>query len=123
MKFSIEAQPVFSYLRISLDSGESIKAEGGAMISMSPGVELKAKSSGKGLLGGLKAMVGGESFFASIFTATSSGDEVVLAPAGPGDILHFGLKGETVYTQSGAYLAGSEALDVSTQGSLRAMVS
>lgn len=123
MQFSIEAQPVFSYLRVALNAGETIRAESGAMISMSPGVELKAKTSGKGLLGGLKAMVGGEGLFASEYTASQNGDEVLLAPGGPGDIIHFRLNGETVYAQSGAYLAGSQGLEMSTQGSFKAMIS
>lgn len=123
VKFNIEAQPVFSYLKIVLDAGESLKAEAGAMISMTPSIDLKAKTSGKGVLGAIKSMVGGESLFSSIYTATENGSELVLGPGGPGDILHLQLNGETVFAQSGAYLAGSADLDLSTQGSLRAMVS
>jgi uncharacterized protein (TIGR00266 family) len=123
MKHSIEHGPVFSVLRIALDAGEGVRAEGGAMIAMSTTVELKAKTSGKGVFGAIGAMVGGESLFASEYHATAAGDEVVLAPATPGDIVHIPLKGAVIYAQSGAYLAGSLGLTLTTQGSLRALVS
>jgi uncharacterized protein (TIGR00266 family) len=123
MKFSIEQQPVFSVLRLILEAGEQIRAEAGAMISMSGTVELKAKASGKGVLGTLGAMMGGESLFAAEYTAGTSGDELILAPSYPGDILHLPLKNETIFAQSGAFLAGSTQLQLSSQGSLKALVS
>jgi len=123
MKFSIEQRPVFSVLRLVFEAGEQIRAEAGAMISMSGTLELKAKTSGKGVLGTLGAMMGGESLFASEYTAGTSGDELLLAPSYPGDILHLPLQGETIFAQSGAYLAGSPHLQLSTQGSLKALVS
>ena len=43
MEFKIENGPVFTILRVLLKSGETIKAEAGAMVSMSPTVELKAR--------------------------------------------------------------------------------
>lgn len=123
MKFSIEQQPVFSVLRLIFDAGEQIRAEAGAMISMSGTMELQAKTSGKGVFGAIGAMMGGESLFASEYTAGTSGDELILAPAYPGDILHLSLRGETIFAQSGAYLAGSTWLQLTSQGSLKALVS
>ena len=123
MQFSIENKPVFSTLVVSLTAGETARAEAGAMVSMSANIDLKSKTTGKGLFGAVKAAVGGESFFASEFTAEGGPGELVLAPATPGDILHLSLQGQTVFAQSGAYLAGSPDLELSTKGSLRAMVS
>jgi len=122
MDFKIEHSPVFTSLKILLKQGEQIRAEAGAMVSMSPGIELQAKSSGKGLFGSIAAVVGGESFFASLFTASTDG-ELVLAPGVIGDILKIDLNNSTVLAQSGAYLAGHTSLELSTQGSLRAMIS
>lgn len=62
-------------------------------------------------------------FFASRFSATGGAGEIVLAPPVPGDIIEFSITGRTIYAQSGAYLAGSDKLKVSTKGSLRAMLS
>lgn len=122
MKYSVENQPVFTSLKVELDQGETIRAEAGAMISMSPTIELATKTTGKGLGGILKSAIGGEGLFQSTYTATSAG-EVILAPPTPGDILPIEMSGKTILAQSGAYLAGSETLELSTQGSFRAMVS
>jgi uncharacterized protein (TIGR00266 family) len=119
MNYSINHAPVFTTLTVQLRQGESFRAESGAMIAMSPTIALKAAGSGKGLLGSLKAAIGGESFFASIYTAESGSGEIVLAPSAPGDILKFELAGQTILAQGGAYLAGDVGLEVSTQGSLK----
>ncbi len=123
MDFKIENSPVFTTLTVSLQVGESFKAEAGAMVSMSPGIELKSKKQGKGLGGMLKAAVGGEGLFSSVFTAASGAGEVVIAPSSPGDIIGFDMSGNTILAQSGAYLAGTEGLELSTQGSFKAMIS
>ncbi len=122
MQYAIENGPVFTTLTIQFEQGESFKAEAGAMVSMSNTIELKAKGAGKGLFGSLKAAVGGEALFASLYTAERGPGELLLAPATPGDVIQFDLAG-TILAQGGAYLAGDPELDLSTQGSLKAMIS
>lgn len=122
MQYKIEHGPVFTILRLLLAAGESIKAEAGAMVSMSPNLELQAKTTGKGFLGALGAMAGGESLFSSIYTAKAEGD-LVLAPSVIGDIIKIDMSGGTILAQSGAYLAGSVDLNITTQGSFKAMFS
>jgi uncharacterized protein (TIGR00266 family) len=122
MEFNIENGPVFTTLRLTFAQGETFKAEAGAMVSMSPSIKLEAKTQAKGIFGNIKAMVGGEGLFASLFTAEAPG-EVILAPAGPGDIVRLDLNNQTLYTQSGAYLAGSPGLELSTKGSMKALLS
>ena len=123
MHFEIENRPVFTSLKITLSQGESFKAEAGAMVSMSPTIQLQAKSSGKGFFGAIKAAAGGESLFASLYTAEDGEGELILAPATPGDIVQFDISGNTIMAQSGAYLAGSPDLELSTQGSFKALLS
>ena len=123
MEFKIEHGPVFSIVRINFKQGEQFRAEAGAMVSMSPTLKLEAKSAGKGLMGTLKAAVGGESFFATLFTAESGDGELILAPGTLGDVLKMELTGNTIYTEGGAYLAGSPGLTISTKGSFKAMFS
>lgn len=122
MRFLLENGEVFSTLRILFERGETFKAQAGAMVSMSPSIELQAKSTAKGFFGAMKAAVGGESLFASIYTAHDNG-ELVLAPSTPGAITQIHMEGNTIYAQSGAYLAGSPELELSTKGSLKALVS
>ena len=123
MQYSIDNGPVFTTLTVKLSQGEQIKAEAGAMISMSPTIQLQAVKQTKGLGGMFKAAMGGESMFASLFSAENGAGELVLAPATPGDVVPFDLKGGTLLAQGGAYMAGSPDLDVSFQGSVRGMLS
>jgi uncharacterized protein (TIGR00266 family) len=123
MDYKIEHGPVFTIIRINLRQGEQFRAEAGAMVSMSPTLKLQAKSAGKGLMGTFKAAVGGESFFATLFTAETGHGELVLAPGVLGDVLKMELSGNTIYAEGGAYLAGSPGLDLSTKGSFKAMIS
>ena len=122
MDYKIENQPVFTTLKIMLKAGEIVRAEAGSMVSMSPGISLKAKTTGKGIGGMFKAAIGGEGLFTSEFTADKDG-EIILAPASPGDILSFDMANKTIFAQSGAYLAGSSTLELSTKGSFKAMFS
>jgi hypothetical protein len=123
MNTRIENRPVFTTLTVTLDAGESFRAEGGAMVSMSTTVELQSKATSKGFGGLLKSAVGGEGLFASEFTASGGPGEVVLAPPTPGDIIEFNLAGQTLFAQSGAYLAGTNGLELGTKGSLKSMLS
>ncbi|MFA6569901.1 MAG: TIGR00266 family protein [Bacteroidota bacterium] len=123
MQFFIEHSPVFTTLRLQLEKGESFKAEAGAMISMSPTISLEAKMSNKSVFGALKAVVGGESFFGTVFTAEGGAGELVLGPGSPGDILQMQLNNQTIFAQAGAYLAGGTDLVLSAQGSAKALMS
>lgn len=119
MQHSIKHGPVFSTLHVTLNSGEQIIGERGAMISMTPTVELKAKTTGKGVMGAMKSMIGGEALFSTTYTAQENNSEIVLAPSSPGDIIHFAINGKKILAQGGSYLAGTSGLQLGTQGSLR----
>jgi uncharacterized protein (TIGR00266 family) len=123
MEYKIEHGPVFTIIRLHLKQGEQFRAEAGAMVSMTPTLKLEAKTTGKGLMGTLKAAVGGEGLFASLYTAETGDGELVLAPGTLGDVMKMDMSGNTLYAQSGAYLAGSPGLELSTKGSLKAMIS
>jgi len=123
MQFIIENEPVFTTLKIVMNRGEAFRAESGAMLAMSPSIKLEAKASGKGLFGTLKAAVGGESIFGSVFTAEDGDGELILAPTTVGDILQLKLNNQKVFAQGGAYLAGDVGLTLSTKGSFRSMIS
>ena len=62
MKSTIEFSPSYTMLTLELAAGESFKAEPGAMVAQQ-GVEMQTGMGGGGLFGGLKRMMGGESFF------------------------------------------------------------
>ena len=113
MDYEILHRPSYALLKVDLAAGESVSAESGAMVSMSDGIEIETSMRG-GLLGGLKRKVlGGESFFVNTFNASQDG-EVNFAPSLPGDVYAVELRGETIYAQSGAYIASTEGIDVDT---------
>jgi uncharacterized protein (TIGR00266 family) len=114
MQHEILYRPSYSLLKVDLAGGESICAEAGAMVSMSGGVEIQTAARG-GIFGALKrSVLGGESFFVNTFNAAEAG-EVTFAPSLPGDVWAVELNGQTVYAQSGAYMASSPGIQVDTK--------
>jgi uncharacterized protein (TIGR00266 family) len=93
MEFSIKHNPVFSILEVRLDEGETAVAQPNSMLSMTAGIQLKARAgrsgskSSSGVLGGFKSLLGGENFFTTEFRAKRDGQTLVLAPDAYGDIL------------------------------------
>jgi len=115
MQIEIRYQPAYSLAIIRLSGGEAIQAESGAMVSMSANVAVETGMKG-GLLGALKRKVlGGESFFSNTFISQNGPGEVTLAPSLPGDMFHVSLDRETLYIQSGSFLAGDPSIDLDTQ--------
>lgn len=123
MQYDILYQPSYSIARVRLEQGESIMAESGAMLSMSPTIRIDAKVAGGNLLGALKSTLGGESFFRTTFTAETGPGEVILAPSQTGDIAAIELQNRKMYVQSGSYLAGDAGLDIGVAADARAMFS
>lgn len=118
MQYAIQFQPSYSLAVVQLAAGERVRAEAGAMVSMSGNIELEAKfnTGGKGLMGMLKRTVlGGESLFLSTMTAKAGPGEVTLAPSMPGDILGLDLAGETLLTERGAFLAAADGVEMDAQ--------
>jgi uncharacterized protein (AIM24 family) len=65
------------------------------------------------MLKGLKrSVLAGESFLMNTFTAPDPDAHVAVAPVLPGDIVSRQLTGQTIYLQSGSYLASSQTIDL-----------
>jgi uncharacterized protein (TIGR00266 family) len=115
MRIDIDYSPAYAMARVHLDQGESAKGEAGAMMAMTPSVDIATSTQG-GIMKGLKrSVLGGESFFMNTFTASGPDAEVVFAPALPGDIVHWTLASQTVYLQSGSYLASSMGIEIDSK--------
>jgi len=123
LRHQILYQPSFSLAVVSLERGEQIMTESGAMVSMSPTIRLQAAMSGGGFFGAMKSAMGGESLFRTTFTAESGPGEITLAPATLGDIMALELAGSHYFVQPGSYLAGDPRLAIGVQGSMRGMLS
>jgi uncharacterized protein (TIGR00266 family) len=115
MRTEISYSPAFAMATVHIDVGESVKAEAGAMMAMTPSVQIETSTKGGVLKGLRRSVLGGESFFMNTFTATGPGAHVVVAPALPGDIVTWPLTGNTVYLQSGSYLASPDSIDIDSK--------
>ena len=114
MKYEVKYGPSYALGMISLEAGEKLQAETGAMVSMSDTIKIETGMKG-GVLGGLKrSVLGGESFFLNTFEAEQPG-EVTIAPALPGDVIALDLTGQTLLVQSGSFLAATPEIEVDTQ--------
>ena len=114
MQNNILYQPSYSLLQLMMEEGESVQAEAGAMVSMTPNVQMQTQARG-GILGGLKrSVLGGESFFINTFTCTAGQGEMTLAPTLPGDLMHVPLSGGTMFVQSGSYIVSTPGINIDT---------
>lgn len=107
MRIRTEGKPVFAYVMVDLEPGETIIAESDAMSSMSAELDLKAKFNGGFFIGLAKKFLGGESLFINHFTNnTSKPLSLHLTQATPGDIEIKELDGTQSYCiQRGSYIA------------------
>ncbi|ELS04862.1 TIGR00266 family protein [Xenococcus sp. PCC 7305] len=106
MQCDIRYKPAFATIFVTLEPGESITAEAGAMVSMDSMLTMKTEFSG-GFLPALgKKLFGGESLFVNVFAnKTSRPLQVVLSQSVIGDIAEIELQGRELYFQPGAYIA------------------
>lgn len=114
MKTQILYQPAYSMTRVQLEANEEIRVEGGAMVSMSDGVTVKTEMQGGFLKSLARSVLGGESFFMNTYQAPATGGEINLATALPGDMAVLELHNQTIFVQSGGYVASSLSVDVNT---------
>jgi len=120
MHFEIQYNPAHSLATAHLAQGESVRAEASAMVSMTKNIQTTtnaAHKSGGGFLGALKrGVLGGESFFQNLYTATSSNAHVNLAPRLCGSMVVHQLDGShELFIQGSSYVAAPESVELDTK--------
>lgn len=106
MKYEILDSPDFGLLELTLDEGESVVAESGALVAMGAEVEIRTQMRGGLLSAAKRKLLGGESLFQNTFTARENAQTLLLAPPGEGDLAALELAdGEVFYLSSGNYVA------------------
>ena len=120
MHFDIEYKPAHSLAIAQLGAGEMVRAESGAMVSMTSNVQVQTNATRKktgGLFKGLKrAMLGGESFFTNTFTASGGPGHVTLDPTLGGDMgVHDLAPNEELLIQGSSYVAAPDTVTIDTQ--------
>jgi uncharacterized protein (TIGR00266 family) len=122
MQIEILHRPSYSLAVAKLAANERIRAEPGAMVSFSGGVDIETKMEG-GLFKSLgRAMIGGESLFQNFWKAGAQGGEVTLAPELPGDIIMIEMNGETVLVQTGCFMASEDGVEINAKLSGKAFM-
>jgi uncharacterized protein (TIGR00266 family) len=117
MDVRIACQPSYSLAYCTLDHGESMYAERGAMALMSAGVAVSAGVGSGGMArAAMRKAFGGESFFMGQYTAEVHGAWVAVAPKYPGDIDVVDLE-ETggLVIERGAFLAAGQKVSVNVK--------
>ena len=119
MQFEIQYQPAHSLAIVHLQALEHVRAEAGAMVSMTSNIEVQTQGRPNkgGLLKGLKRrFLGAESFFTNLFTATNGPGHVTLAPSLCGDmVVHEVKPGEELYIQGSSYVAAPDTVQIDTK--------
>ncbi len=114
MKVTVEHKPSYALGIVDLDVNEAVKAETGAMVSMSANVKVESGLQGGLLQSAMRKVLGGESFFVNTFTAVGKPGQVTFAPSLPGDISTIDVRGE-LFVQSGSFLAGETGIEIDTK--------
>ena len=114
MQVAIEYQPSYAMAKVTLDPGESLVTEGGAMVAMAGDIEMETKARGGFLKSLSRSAFGGESFFLNTYRAIEPA-RVFVAPALPGDMRVIEMIGETLMVQSGSFIAASPSLEIDTK--------
>lgn len=96
---------------ITLNVGERLYAQAGAMTWMTDNFDMDASLKG-GIMKGLGRMLAGESLFLVSYTALSDGAQITFASTFPGNILAFELDGRReLICQKHAFLCASEGIE------------
>jgi uncharacterized protein (TIGR00266 family) len=118
LEYEIKYSPAYALLEVSLGSNESIVAEAGAMVYMTPQIKIETrKREKKSLWKSVKgAVLGAESFFVNEYVAEKGPGKVGFVPAPVGDIKRFELKaGKGMILQKSAYVASTSDVHLDTE--------
>jgi uncharacterized protein (TIGR00266 family) len=114
MKYEIKYKPSYAMLVVSLDQGETVTAEAGAMTYMDPTIEAHTRKRERSLLGSIGlSLIGGQSFWVNDYTATNGAGKAAFAAAPVGDIEILEVQSNQGYViQKSAYIASTQGIDL-----------
>ncbi len=116
MQIELLHQPGSAVAKVVLDDGETCVSEGGAMIAMSPHIDIVTSTHKKNkgsIMASLKRMLAGESMFLNHFTPKGKAGELYLSSSLPGDMMVYDLAaGENLVVQGGSFVACSDEVEI-----------
>ncbi len=113
MSFEIKSGPDFAVVEYTLEDGESIIAEPGAMVTASATIKAEPPGNGGALAAAKRKLLGRERVRHSTYRAQGGPGQILLAPGCPGDITRVDLAAErSLMVQSAAFLAATPTLAI-----------
>jgi len=110
MDYQIQHNPSYSVVEVTLQSGETIIGDSGAMAWMDTNVRTETSTRG-GMWKGLKRkFLSGESFFQNTYTAEGGAGMVAFTPGSAGAVVALKMAGTDLYLEKGAYLASESGV-------------
>ena len=115
MEYTIQSQPSYSLLEVTLDENDSLAAESGAMAWMSDNIRMTTSTRGGVLTGIRRSVLGGESFFQNTYHSEGGQGKLGLAPGQPGDIVAHDMRGTDLYLEKNAFLASDVNVSIDSK--------
>jgi uncharacterized protein (TIGR00266 family) len=121
MHFEVNYRPAHTLATAHLQPNESVRAEAGAMVSMTSNIQVQTQGAPQGGVGGFlkglgRKMLGGESFFTNLYTAAGAPGHVNLAPSLCGDMVVHELDGHHgLVIQGSSYVAAPDSVQIDTK--------
>lgn len=112
MKYEIVGEHCNQVLAISLDEGESFRAQTGAMMAKDATIHITGIVEGGPLKALKRSLLGGGRFFLQELSAKTGPGTVLIAPSTPGEIALLPIEKEGQYLRAGAFLAAFGKLDL-----------
>ena len=113
MRFEVKGEPYPAGI-VHMNSGESINCQSGAMIWMSPNMQMQSGTGGGGIGGMFKRAISGESIFRNTYTAQGDG-MIAFGSSYPGEIIGLEMEaGDVLIAQKKAYLAAAPTVNFET---------
>lgn len=111
MNYEVKGTPL-PVVEISLDAGESIICEGGAMSWMSSNMQMETSGGGLGKM--FSKALSGEKMFQNRYTAVEQPGTIAFASSFPGNIIAVEIEpGKEVICQKSAFLCATSGVDLS----------
>ncbi len=118
MEYELRNKPAYTIVEVTLERGETITSEAGAMVSHTEEITLETGmgDEDEGMLSSVKdSVLGDESLFRNRYTAEGGRGTVELAPSTPGDVTTVTLDQDELYMQGGAYVACGTGVDIDSE--------
>ena len=123
MEYTVQGNPDYGHVDVSLRPGERLFTEGGAMSRMTPGLELNVRMMGGLLRSVARKFLGGESFFLNEYQSPQGG-ALSISPKVPGTVVHRSVEGDELFLTATSFLACSDGIDLVTRfGGLKSLFS